>query len=430
LAHETPVLLNNFTMLPKKITMKKIIFLFFIITCLVASSQVPSYVPTNGLVGFWPFTGNANDISGHSNHGTANGAVLTSDRFSNSNSAYSFNGTSDYILVPDDPSLSGFNDMSISVWVNLSAFNWVQDIVAKWDQQLDCGNYSDTYVAAFLNDQTHWNTNNNNVALFANPPLFTNDDLNQWKHLVFTSSSTAGEAIYVNGVLMATNSTIGGICNSTNPVYFGAGFDGNWNMIHRFLNGKLDDIGIWNRVLTLCEINQLYTASVFTIGVSSSRNVICLGNSATLTATGAANYLWNTSAASAAIVVSPLTTTVYTVTGTNTITGCSHTRTITQTVSECIGIGNTTHEKGFINLYPNPTDRFLILDLHSMKEGDVSIEVKDIFGKTVLLETFTLGKSESQLQVNTEQLQNGVYFINIIDPETQFVYTEKIIITR
>jgi hypothetical protein len=35
-------------------------------------AQVPSYVPTNGLVGWWPFNGNANDESGNGNNGTVN----------------------------------------------------------------------------------------------------------------------------------------------------------------------------------------------------------------------------------------------------------------------------------------------------------------------------------------------------------------------
>ena len=53
-------------------------------------SQVPSYVPTDSLVAWWPFSGNAIDSSGNSNNGTVNGATLTTDRFGNSNSAYYF----------------------------------------------------------------------------------------------------------------------------------------------------------------------------------------------------------------------------------------------------------------------------------------------------------------------------------------------------
>jgi len=67
--------------------------------------SVPSYVPTNGLVGWWPFNGNANDESGNSNNGTVNGATLTTDRSGNANKAYSFNGIDNFINVPNSSSI-------------------------------------------------------------------------------------------------------------------------------------------------------------------------------------------------------------------------------------------------------------------------------------------------------------------------------------
>ena len=60
-------------------------------------AQTPNYVPANGLVGWWPFNGNANDESGNGNHGTVNGATLTADRFGNANMAYGFDGVDDFI---------------------------------------------------------------------------------------------------------------------------------------------------------------------------------------------------------------------------------------------------------------------------------------------------------------------------------------------
>jgi hypothetical protein len=64
--------------------MKKILFTIFIAATFNAVAQtIPSYVPTNGLVGYWPFNGNANDESGNGNNGTVNGATLTSDRNGN-----------------------------------------------------------------------------------------------------------------------------------------------------------------------------------------------------------------------------------------------------------------------------------------------------------------------------------------------------------
>ncbi|MDP4701084.1 MAG: hypothetical protein NWS66_14145, partial [Saprospiraceae bacterium] len=79
------------------------------------AQTIPSYVPTNGLVGWWPFNGNANDESGNGNHGTVNGATLTSDRFGNAENAYNFNGTSNYISTKYKGIL-GSNNRTISFW--------------------------------------------------------------------------------------------------------------------------------------------------------------------------------------------------------------------------------------------------------------------------------------------------------------------------
>lgn len=62
-------------------------------------AQIPPYIPTNGLAAYYPFDGNANDISGKNNYAVLNGPNLTSDRFSNLNSAYLFDGFSDYMSV-------------------------------------------------------------------------------------------------------------------------------------------------------------------------------------------------------------------------------------------------------------------------------------------------------------------------------------------
>lgn len=84
---------------------------------MVSFSQVPNYVPSTGLVGWWPFNGNANDESVNANSGTVNGATLTTDRFGNGNSAYYFNG-GNWIEISSN-GLNGIynNDSrSISFW--------------------------------------------------------------------------------------------------------------------------------------------------------------------------------------------------------------------------------------------------------------------------------------------------------------------------
>jgi hypothetical protein len=95
-------------------------FLIIFASAMTMSAQVPAYVPTNGLAGWWPFTGNANDLSGNGNNGTVSGATLTADRFGTIGAAYKFNGTSDHISVPSSTSINfGTGSYAVNVWVKL-----------------------------------------------------------------------------------------------------------------------------------------------------------------------------------------------------------------------------------------------------------------------------------------------------------------------
>lgn len=81
----------------KKNTLYLFAIVFIGFSYVVNAQTVPAYVPTNGLLGWWPFNGNANDESGNLNNGTVHGATLIFDRNGISNSAYDFDGTSNYI---------------------------------------------------------------------------------------------------------------------------------------------------------------------------------------------------------------------------------------------------------------------------------------------------------------------------------------------
>jgi hypothetical protein len=66
---------------------------------LLATSLLYSQIPTNGLIAWYPFNGNANDESGNGINGTVNTAIPAPDRFGNANSAYSFDGTNRSIIA-------------------------------------------------------------------------------------------------------------------------------------------------------------------------------------------------------------------------------------------------------------------------------------------------------------------------------------------
>ncbi len=75
----------------------------------------------DGSVVYYPFNGNANDESGNGNHGTVNGATLTVDRFENLNNAYRFDGSDDFIQLPQSVDLENY-DFSISVFFNFVSY--------------------------------------------------------------------------------------------------------------------------------------------------------------------------------------------------------------------------------------------------------------------------------------------------------------------
>ena len=87
---------------------------------LISVISVMSYAGINdGLVAYYPFNGNANDESGNVNDGTVNGAVLTADRFGNTNSAYSFDGNSDFIEIQNEEGLRLNAPFTLSAWLKL-----------------------------------------------------------------------------------------------------------------------------------------------------------------------------------------------------------------------------------------------------------------------------------------------------------------------
>lgn len=214
------------------------------------AQNVPSYVPSNGLVGWWPFNGNANDESGNGNNGTVNGASFSPDRFNNSGAACNLdNQAGDNIAIP---SINFGNDFTISIWFKLNNYNQVQ--ASSFFSQYD-GN-----MGIELNY-----TVNPSILLYsligpeADPTkrmysLFS-VGLGNWNHLVWIKSGNFSE-FTLNGNSIYQQSNLSNVTINNGIAYFGkAQWGGNE------LFGLIDDIGIWNRALTQQEIIDLFNGS-------------------------------------------------------------------------------------------------------------------------------------------------------------------------
>lgn len=80
---------------------------------------------TRGLIAYYPFDGNANDVSGNGNNGTPeNNIQLTADRFGIANSAYNFDGVDDYIRIPNSSSLDVSTAMSVALYFKASQIHF------------------------------------------------------------------------------------------------------------------------------------------------------------------------------------------------------------------------------------------------------------------------------------------------------------------
>jgi hypothetical protein len=146
-----------------------------------------------------------------------------------------------------------------------------------------------------------------------------------------------------------------------------------------------------------------------TVTAVSNASLICTGQTASLTASGAASYTWNTAATTSVIAVTPSVTTSYTVTGSNGGT-CTVNYVITQSVSACTGINGSVIENSSALVFPNPSNGEFNVNLNSVSEN-TSIEVYNSIGQLIVKQkTNRLNNT-----INLKNASNGVYIINIIE---------------
>lgn len=214
------------------------------------AQNLPPYVPANGLMGWWSFNGNANDESVNNNNGTNNGAVLTTDRFGHADSAYLFDGVSSYISIPSSASLeSPTTRLTVTAWVNLAGYSLVgqttlDPIFTKSD------NPANSFMYHFIAGNGYDVGCNNWLNTVGTAYTFS---LNQWYMLSIALDSSVAY-IYRNDTLVTTQPFITNITPDALPLEIGRDVPG----VTEVFNGKIDDIGIWNRALSQQEISNLY----------------------------------------------------------------------------------------------------------------------------------------------------------------------------
>lgn len=212
---------------------------------LVTSASAQSSL-TNGLVAYWSFdAGAAADDSGNGHNGTLFNTVATNG---NRGGALGFNGVNSRVQVIPDTALNLRGAVSITAWIRPSS-NFVdvsQTILRNglFNDELYALYYAVGGNVSFVWYDTDWRVLNSSPGLIAPE---------QWTHVAATRSATHFIRLYVNGVEVGSGQ--GAQPTATNPQYLQIGStqpDPSYDF-----SGLIDEVRIYNRVLTTNEIQVL-----------------------------------------------------------------------------------------------------------------------------------------------------------------------------
>jgi hypothetical protein len=260
-------------------------FVFIGISSAVA--QIPSYVPTSGMISWWGFTnGSPNDATTNVNHFTNYGATPATDRNGTANAALAFNGTNQYMQCSTPSFQFGqTSNFTISFWMNRPAQGYG---VALMHGTTTNGNFIWNFQTNTTNG-IQYGTNKQGAAWAWAQSAYT---VGAWSHLVATFQS-GSMTLYINGVQAATATyPHTGAVQTTLPLWLGRGVGGG------YFAGSLDDLGIWNRVLTPAEIGSLYAGCDLSITSQPTAFQGTVGTNAsflTTSSSGNATYQWQES---------------------------------------------------------------------------------------------------------------------------------------
>ena len=210
-----------------------------------------------GLVAWYPFDGNASDMSGNFGHGSVVGATLGDDRFGRNEMAYYFDGINDRVRI-NDQALNGKLAYSLSMWIKPLAGSTHFFSGAN-------NSYDNEYLLAFGQEyELSLSTKQlgGTSGILHKSSFSTKDWFGNWVQLILTREGPSSSInIFANGKFMELFSSASGAPDiSPNGLWIGADQDsvgGGWDT-GNYLNGFLDDIRIYDRALSADEIRLLY----------------------------------------------------------------------------------------------------------------------------------------------------------------------------
>ncbi len=161
-----------------------------------------------------------------------------------------FDGTNDYIDAGNDSTLNISGDLTISAWVNISThkdFNGIISKISSTDRNYEILVRTTGQVSFYTMTSGNLNFTTSTTTI----------PVNTWTHVVVTVES---------GVANGTKFYFNGIQDATTGIHTVAGNTANANIGRRttnafYMNGKIDEVSIFNVELTAQEVQNIYNAT-------------------------------------------------------------------------------------------------------------------------------------------------------------------------
>lgn len=205
-----------------------------------------------GMLAWWPFNGDARDASGNGVDGTVNGATPATGANGSASGAYQLGEVNQYIAIGTPTSFSNIpSAFTYSVWLARTGTT----VGSQWPQIMGA---SDTHVGFGIRTSNYgvsvyfeWGTSPFNGSSFlGNGTTGSLSSLNDW-HLMTATFDGSKVSTYWDGVLKSTSATT--TLRPTMPSFSFTTSSAGWI-------GKIDDARVYNRALSITEIQTLYSA--------------------------------------------------------------------------------------------------------------------------------------------------------------------------
>lgn len=373
--------------------------------------SIPNFI-TSTTVNIMPnnlnITGNTSLCAGQSTTLTASGAI-----------SYTWNTTSTNSSIIVSPTLNTYYSLAsnanptcpISITTTVSVYpNPTISIAGNF---LICIGETVTLSASGANSY-QWNTSVNSPSISVTPVVNTT-----YSTVGTTTNGCTGYSLKTVTVNSLPNVTASAT-NSMVCIGDFITFNGSGALTYSWSNGVINNVPFLSLTSNIYTVtgsdnnNCKSTATVNvlvnplpTIIVTSQDSVVCTGQFAVLHSAGANTYTWNTGFIGTPLVVAPIVTTNFVVTGTGT-NGCTHTVGITQYVDQCLALDKNNLSN--YRIYPNPNNGNFTIDLRYVTKN-ATIEIADSFGQII----YNYSVQELKTEITLNAVTSGLYFIRIIE---------------